>query len=91
MSVVMSLTVSVLLLLLWDIWPWYPLAAEEYHHLGKKNKSLVIYSSGGTPEARSPLLWSFCVTHSAATPVLTRGGYNPPKQKTNDNTQHTKS
>jgi hypothetical protein len=27
----------------------------------------------------------------SATPVLTRGGYNPPKQKTNDNTQHTKS
>jgi hypothetical protein len=24
------------------------------------------------------------------TPVLTRGGYNFPKQKTNDNTQHAK-
>ena len=37
------------------------------------------YSSGGTPEARRSLLWSFCVSQSVTPPVLTRGGFNPPK------------
>ena len=40
-----------------------------------------LYSSGGTPEARRSLLWSFCVSQSVTPPVLTRGGFNPPKSK----------
>ena len=51
----------------------------------------IINSSGGTPEARRSLLWSFCVSQSVTPPVLTRGGFNLPKRKSRQNkpTQQT--
>jgi hypothetical protein len=39
------------------------------------------YSSGGTPEARSPLLWSFCVTQSVSNSCAYTWKINPPKKK----------